>query len=168
MAVAVSTFLLPSNVASAGVLDLTCVPPSSETVTYNPALTSTPQATTVDVATVLGPCTSTSRPDITSGSRNVTVQLTRSCLELLDSGPTNFTLTWNTGETSTISANRASNIAGAVITVTHTGVVTSGVFTGDTVLLQTVGAATDILTCTLGLGTVANLYSTVLLEITSL
>ncbi|GGP95196.1 hypothetical protein GCM10010278_86270 [Streptomyces melanogenes] len=58
------------------------------------------------------------------------------------------------------------NVVGTVLTVTLTGTVTSGLFAGQTVAEQHVGPATDILTCTLGLGTVRSVYSTVLLEIT--
>ncbi|MGW0607853.1 hypothetical protein [Streptomyces sp. NPDC002644] len=51
--------------------------------------------------------------------------------------------------------------------VTFTGTVTSGLFTGDTVLHTITGPATDVPLCTLGLGTVSSIYSIVTLEITS-
>ncbi|WP_330181442.1 hypothetical protein OHB26_34515 [Nocardia sp. NBC_01503] len=166
--IAASTFLLPSPHASAGALDLTCTPPSSETVTYNPPVTMTPQPTTATVSTVFGPCVSATNPAVTAGSRSLTAPLTRSCLQLLDSGgPYLVTITWNTGQTSTLTLNRVTNVAGAVITVTQTGTVTGGLFSGDTVVMTATAPSTDVLNCTLGLGTVSSTYSTVVLEITS-
>ena len=50
---------------------------------------------------------------------------------------------------------------------TLTGTVTSGLFTGDTVLQTSTAPATNILLCTLGLGTVSSIYSLVTLAITS-
>lgn len=168
LAIVASVFLLPSNAASAGALDLTCSPPSSETVTYNPAVTMTPQATTATVSTVFGPCVSASNPAVTSGSRSLSAPLTRSCLQLLDSGgPYAVTITWNTGQTSSLTLNRVTNVAGAVITVTQTGNVTGGLFAGDTVVMTATAPSADVLACTLGQGTVASTYSTVVLEITS-
>jgi hypothetical protein len=155
--------------ASAGVLDVTCIPPSSETVTINPALTMTPQTVTVTVSTQYAPCTSLSVPALTSGSRQA--QFTspgRSCLTLLDSASVTYTITWNTGQTSTVSGNSTFNMVGAVMVVTITGSVTSGLFTGDTVIQTVTGPATDITTCTLGLGTVSNLFGLMTLEITSI
>jgi hypothetical protein len=58
-------------------------------------------------------------------------------------------------------------VAGAVLVVTITGTVTSGLFAGDTVVQTVTGPATDILLCTAGLGTVSTVYSLVALEITS-
>lgn len=77
------------------------------------------------------------------------------------------TITWNTGQTSTLTLNRVTNVAGAVITVTQTGTVTGGLFSGDTVVMTATAPSTDVLNCTLGLGTVSSTYSTVVLEITS-
>jgi hypothetical protein len=52
------------------------------------------------------------------------------------------------------------SIVGAVYTVTITGLVTAGVFAGDTVIRQLTGPATSITLCNLGLGTVPSLYLT--------
>ncbi|PSL52502.1 hypothetical protein B0I31_113175 [Saccharothrix carnea] len=159
----------PAGTASAGVLDVTCTPPSSENATFTPPLTMTPQTVTVVSTVQYGPCVSLSHPAVTSGSSTRTnVVPGRSCLDLLAGGPSTFTITWNTGQTSTISANRTTTIVGAALVVTHTGTVTSGLFTGSTVLQTTTGPATAVLPCTAGLGTVAGIYSLVTLEITSL
>ncbi|WP_306748095.1 hypothetical protein [Saccharothrix yanglingensis] len=159
----------PAGTASAGVLDVTCTPPSSETITYTPPLTTTPQAVTISSSTQYGPCVSLSNPAITSGSRaRITNDPEQTCLDLLDTGSSTFTITWNTGQTSTISANRTATVAGAALVVTFTGTVTSGLFTGSTVVQTNTGPSADVLLCTIGLGTVPGIYSLVTLEITSL
>ncbi|MCG8919531.1 hypothetical protein L6E12_27535 [Actinokineospora sp. PR83] len=158
----------PAAPASAGVLDVTCTPPSSETVAFTPPLTMTPQTVTVNTSTQYGPCVSASNPALTSGTRtNTSSAPGQTCLELLTNGTTTFTITWNTGQTSTISANRTSTVVGAALVTTHTGTVTSGLFAGSTVLQVLTGAAADVLLCTTGLGKVAGIYSVVTLEITS-
>ncbi|MGX7827125.1 hypothetical protein ACTG9Q_18760 [Actinokineospora sp. 24-640] len=48
-----------------------------------------------------------------------------------------------------------------------TGTVTTGLFTGDTVASTAISPSAPILLCTLGLGTVTNTTSSLLLEITS-
>ncbi|MFI9005841.1 hypothetical protein ACIGNX_01240 [Actinosynnema sp. NPDC053489] len=158
----------PAAPASAGVLDVTCTPPSSNGISYSPPLTRSPQDVTIDVTTQYGPCVSAGNPALTSGHR--TISLTQpgfSCLELLNSGPVTFTITWNTGQTSTVSANYSATVVGAALVDVRTGTVTSGLFTGSTVVQTTTGPATDVLLCTAGLGTVSGIYSSVSLEITS-
>jgi hypothetical protein len=162
-----AALLTPASPASAGVLDATCTPPSSNTVTYNPPLTLTPSNVQITGSTSYGPCVSLSVPGLTSGSTAAQATGTRSCLSLLGASPRTFTITWNTGQTSTLSGNQSSTIVGAALVVAFTGTVTSGLFTGDTVLHTITGPATDVTLCTLGLGTVSSIYSTVTLEITS-
>jgi hypothetical protein len=128
-----------------------------------------PQPVTVSVSTQYGPCTSTSVPGLTAGSRSATISYpSRSCRDLLDSGSGTFTITWNTGQQSTISGNTTASVVGAALVVTVTGNVTAGLFTGDSVISTVTGPATDITLCTAGLGTVSSIYSAVTLEITSL
>ncbi len=170
-AVSVSALLVlgPAGTASAGVLDVTCTPPSSQNTTYTPPLTMAPQDVTVGGAAQFGPCASLSNPAITSGSSALTAPVRGfSCLELLNGGSFTFTITWNTGQTSTISANYSATIAGAALVITRTGTVTSGLFAGSTVLQVLTGPAADVLLCTAGLGTVSSVYSLTTLEITSL
>jgi hypothetical protein len=148
---------------------VTCVPPSSAATTYTPPVTLTPQNVTISSTTQYGPCTSLSHPAITSGIRaRTTTDPGQTCLDLLESGSLTFTITWNTGQTSTISAKRTSTLAGTTLIVTNTGTVTSGLFTGSTVVQTNTGAAPDVLLCTAGLGTVSSTYAAVTLEITSL
>ncbi|MCS7478756.1 hypothetical protein ACFFQW_12955 [Umezawaea endophytica] len=163
------TALGPTGTASAVVQDVTCTPPSSNTATYNPPLTMTPRDGTLTGTAQYGPCVSVSNPAITSGSSGGTTTVSgRTCLDLLQSGTSAFTITWNTGQTSTISANRTSTIAGGLLVVTNTGTVTSGVFAGSTVVRVITSPATDITLCTLGLGTVSSVYSLITLKIISL
>ncbi|MFI9005859.1 hypothetical protein ACIGNX_01330 [Actinosynnema sp. NPDC053489] len=158
----------PTPPASAGVLDVTCSAPSSQNDTYAPPLSTTPQTVTVSSSTQYGPCVSLSNPAITSGTRTRTLIIPgRSCLDLLNGGPATYTITWNTGQTSTISSNFTSTTVGTALVVTDTGTVTSGLFAGSTVVQVLTGPATDVLLCTAGLGTVSSIYSTVTLEITS-
>ncbi|MFI9005856.1 hypothetical protein ACIGNX_01315 [Actinosynnema sp. NPDC053489] len=158
----------PAAPASAGVLDVTCIPPSSQSATYTPPLTATSQNVTVSVTTQYGPCASLSNPAITSGSRTRTLSSPGlSCLDLLGSGSTTFTITWNTGQTSTVASNFTATTVGAALVVTDTGTVTSGLFTGSTVVQTLTGPAADVLLCTAGLGTVSGIYAAATLEITS-
>ncbi|TYB60237.1 hypothetical protein FXF51_32100 [Nonomuraea sp. PA05] len=130
--------LLPPTPASADALDVTCTPPSSVAVTYSPPLTASPQTVTSTTNQQYGPCVSAGVPGLTSGSRYTVVTSSGlSCLELLAARPFAFTITWNTGQTSTISGNLVANLAAGVLT----GTVTSGLFAGDTVVQQQVGAA---------------------------
>lgn len=172
-AVVVSVLLLmlgltatPTSATASGLLDVTCT--GSQTSTYSPPLTLTPRASTTTASTQYGPCVSLSQPGITSGSRTASIFYpSRSCLDLLDSQAITFTIKWNTGQTSTISANTTTSVVGATLTVTITGTVTSGLFTGDSVVQVNEGPATDVTLCTLGLGSVSSIYSLVALEITS-
>ncbi len=159
----------PAGTASAGVLDVTCTPPSSQSATYTPPLTATPQDIVGSSTTQYGPCVSLSNPAITSGTR-IASGPTRgfSCLELLRSGSSTFTITWNTGQTSTISSNHTGTIVGATMVVTRTGTVTAGLFAGSAFLQVNTSPAADVLLCTAGLGTVPSTYALVTLEITSL
>jgi hypothetical protein len=158
----------PASARETGLLDVTCTSPSSSNVSYSPPLSITPQVSLSSTSLQLGPCVSASVPGLTSGTHaEAGVPRERTCLELLDSRSQTRTITWNTGDTSTLSLNRTTTVAGAVLIVTLTGTVTSGLFAGDTVVATATGAATDITLCTLGLGTVFGVYSAMVMEITS-
>ncbi|WP_033260211.1 MULTISPECIES: hypothetical protein [Kitasatospora] len=150
-------------------LDLTCTAPSSNVVSYSPALTNTPSPHVLQTNTQYGPCVSPGHPGVTSGSTSGTVPPGGdiSCLTLLVPTSVTFPITWNTGQTSTVSANIQSSIEGVTFVVVLSGTVTSGLFAGDTYLQTNVGAASDILLCNAGLGSVQGVYSTVTLEITA-
>lgn len=158
----------PASARESGLLDVTCTPPSSNNTVYTPPLASTPQMVGVTSTTQFGPCASLSTPALTSGtSLSTPPPRVRTCLDLLTAGTETRNITWNTGATSTLSLNRTTTVAGAVLVITYTGTVTSGLFAGDTVLMTITGPSTDITLCTLGLGTVPSTYGVVVLEITS-
>lgn len=158
----------PASARENGLLDVTCTPPSSNTVVYTPPLTLAPQSVGLTSTIQLGPCISFSTPAIISGTSFVTVPpASRSCLDLLGAYAETRTVTWNTGASSTLSMNRTVTLAGAVVVVTFTGTVTSGLFAGDTILMTITGPSVDITQCTLGLGTVPGTFGAVTLEITS-
>ncbi|WP_257132584.1 MULTISPECIES: hypothetical protein [unclassified Streptomyces] len=115
----------------------------------------------------LSTCTSLSVPAITSAPVTVhTVTIpSYSCLTLLNSAPTTISFTWNNGATTVVTGTRIVNLAAAVLTTTVTGTVTSGLFAGDTVVYQLIAPATDVLACTLGLGTVSRIDSIATLAI---
>lgn len=148
-------------------LALTCTPPSSDVVAYDPPLTNTPQTTDFTLSMQFDPCVSVTRPDITSGTSSVETTVERSCLQLLDNFEFTHTIVWNTGETSTMSGPVTVNVVGAALVATHTGTVTDGVFEGDSFVRVVTGPATDVLLCTLGLGTVSSVESVVTLQIIS-
>lgn len=111
---------------------------------------------------------SLSHPDVDSGIRQNTATRTRDCVTLLNPGTTTYTITWDTGQESHLTSNRVTNVIGATLVITYTGVVTSGLFAGDTFVQTVTGPAIDITLCTLGLGTVSAIHSVVVLEITSI
>ncbi|MFH8755937.1 hypothetical protein [Streptomyces atroolivaceus] len=156
--------------SSAGVLDMTCTTPSSLISSYNPPLTNTVQNVAISVTASFAPCVSLSQPGITSGGFSVTepTPQPRSCADILSARPTAATITWNTGQTSTISGNATTTIVGALLHSDLTGTVTSGLFAGDTVVLTGTGPSTAITLCTLGLASVPSVYTTDELIITSL
>ncbi|TDT39637.1 hypothetical protein EV562_1037 [Streptomyces sp. BK208] len=161
--------LMGANQAAAGttVADLTCIPPSSRVTTWTPALTLAPQSVKPKTQTDYGPCVSISQPGIVSGTESTQgLTTTLSCLDLLSSGTITTTITWNTGQKTTFTGTRTANIAGAVLTNTTVGTVTSGTFAGKAVVQQQVAPALNVTACTLGLGTVSSINSSVVLEIT--
>lgn len=146
--------------AHAAVGDATCTPPGSVVATYNPPLTMTPQTVTITVNSLWAPCVSATVPALTSASTKFTITATnRSCATLVGPASYTSTVTWNTGQTSTMSLNSNATMVGGVYTVVTSGIVTSGLFAGDTVVQNATGPGTDILLCMLGLGTVSSLYT---------
>ncbi|MBS0453171.1 MAG: hypothetical protein JSS14_17890 [Proteobacteria bacterium] len=104
---------------------------------YSPGLILTPRLTNVTFSETYGSCTSTSQPAIASATvPTVTVQQERSCATLADTtaDPITQTVTWNTGQTSTFQYTRTVTNVGGVLQVTGTGMVTSGLFQGASVV----------------------------------
>ncbi|MFJ3176711.1 hypothetical protein ACIPJK_39215 [Streptomyces roseus] len=162
-----AALLMAAPPASAGAPDLTCLPLSSETVIYDPPIDSTVTDTDLSIDTNYGPCTSTSNPSVTSGSRHIDITLPRSCSQILQTAPTTYTITWNTGQTSTITGTRTNTLSGAVLVVTVNGSVTAGLFSGDTVVQTISGVVPGLPGCLLGLGTVSSITGQTTLSLTS-
>jgi hypothetical protein len=136
-----------------------CTPPSSDTTTYNPPLTDTSETETATTDIEYSPCVSVLYPLLISGSSDYSKTIPgASCETLLFSGETTWTIDWNTGATSTITADVNTSEAGAVFTVTFDGTVDSGLFAGQTVIQQLVGATTDITECELDGGTISSTF----------
>lgn len=133
-----------------------CIPPSSNRATYDPPLTTTPQTVTLSVSAHFSPCVSLTQPVSSATSTGSATIPNRTCSTLVGSSSTTFTLDWDTGDTSTISADAVSTIAGGVYSVTSTGTVTAGLFEGGTYVANYTGPALEILLCQLGLGTVSS------------
>jgi hypothetical protein len=134
---------------------LTCA--GATTITYDPALTNQDQITTVTNQADYGPCVSTTHPQIEYGSVTNTAVSQTSCIKLLAGGSRTFTITWNGNPdtTSTFSGTYSTQSVGLTRIITIVGTVTAGVFEGDNFVHQTTVPATELLACTLGLGTVS-------------
>ena len=129
IALITSSLALSSSSAYAAPGDLTCT--ETESVTYSPGLVNTRRPVDVRVDNVLS-CTSLTDPAVTGGQVRATVPgLNRSCTDLAASGSGSYTITWNTGETSTIGYNRSANYVLGTLVIVETGTVTAGKFTGD-------------------------------------
>jgi hypothetical protein len=123
-----SSLLVPPSPAHAAPGDLVCT--ENESVSYSPGLLTTRRPVDVSVHNVLS-CTSLTDPAVTGGQVRATVHdLNRSCTDLAASGTGSYAITWNTGETSTISYTRSANHVLGTLVITETGTVTAGKFTG--------------------------------------
>ncbi len=160
--VAVGSFLGLAATPAHAIDTITCT--GSAQTTFSPPITDQPSTVTFTSDFSYTPCISTV-PGVTSGSRNITANVTRSCASLLETETVSSTINWNNGQSSTAQSTRVASLAGAAYTVTHTGTVTSGLFQGRSFVHQMTAPSTDILLCTLGLGDVATINYSVVLEI---
>ncbi|MDU0290281.1 hypothetical protein [Saccharothrix longispora] len=165
IAAASTTFTVSGSAGAAG-LDLTCTPPSSVGLRFDPPATNTPQTQTLTASRRYGPCVSPTHPDITSGTSDASGTFPgATCLSLFGANSITIHITWNNGQTSTLSGNNVSSMAGATLTVVTTGTVTAGAFAGGTFVHTVVYPSPELLLCNLGLGTLPSLYGQVVLEI---
>lgn len=119
------------GVAHADTGDITCT--ISSVVTYSPGMTlvSSPQNVTFDVH--YNNCVSPSQPTITSANPTGSAVEDVGCLQgIVPPQSGTFTITWNTGQTSTFDYLTVEAQADGQDIYTTTATVTSGVFTGDT------------------------------------
>ncbi|MGW4806892.1 hypothetical protein [Kitasatospora sp. NPDC004272] len=132
--------------AHAAPLDATCT--GTDTTTYTPGLTNTPQSVTVS-GTIHLTCLSLSHPAITAGTISgggTAPNLTCAVLEQPSSGSS--TVAWNDGTHSayTYSTALGPGAAGTQL-LTLTGTVTSGTFNGDSLVITVVFANADLTAC---------------------
>jgi hypothetical protein len=129
VALITSSLLFSPSAAPAAPGDLTCT--ENESVSYSPGLLNTRRPVDVSVNNILS-CTSLTEPAVTGGHVQATIRgLNRSCTDLGASGSGSYTITWNTGETSSISYNRSANYVLGTLVIVENGTVTAGKFTGD-------------------------------------
>jgi hypothetical protein len=151
--------------AAAGVLDVTCTPPSTNVNTYTPPLTATPQTVVVNSSAQYS-CVSATVPGLTSGTRTVEVtSLAGPAWTCSPDSPSSSPSPGTPARAAPSPATRPSPPSARPNVTTLTGTVTAGLFTGDTVVSTSVSPSAPILLCTLGLGTVASTTSTLLLSI---
>ncbi|WP_328723511.1 hypothetical protein OHT52_31085 [Streptomyces sp. NBC_00247] len=160
----VASCLLFATPASAGVADATCLL-GTETTTYSPPVTLTPQSVHINTVRQLGPCLSTN-PAITTGTMNISFNATRSCLTVASPSTATLTINWNNGQTSTLLVNYVNNNAAGQIVSVGTGAVTAGLFAGDSAVVVNVGPTLDTLNC--ALNGISSRTGTFTLELTSL
>jgi hypothetical protein len=113
---------------------------------YSPGLTLVPRPTSVTFSETYSTCTSTSQPAITAATvPTAQIQQDRSCATLLGVSPDPITQTvvWNTGQTSTFQYTRVVTNVGGVLQIVGTGMVTTGLFQGASVVRILVLASLD-------------------------
>jgi hypothetical protein len=112
--------------------------------TYTPGLTYTPQ--NVEFATVNHYSRCLLHPPVSSGSSQASGPIPgASCNDLLSGGDQgSTTVTWNTGQQTVYSWTAVAEEIGGNFIDTETGKATSGLFTGDTVVRQSVTSLSEI------------------------
>ena len=134
--------LLAGPAAQASVTLLSCI--GSYQTTYDPGLTNTPQnvnfATTNTYSLCLG-----HRP-VRSGTSHASGPIPgASCTDLFSGGDQgSTTVTWNNGQQTVYSWTGVAEEIGGNLIDTETGTVTSGLFTGDAVVRQSVTLLSEI------------------------
>jgi hypothetical protein len=81
------------------------------------------------------------------------------------SGTVTQTITWNTGQTTSMTLNRTVTVSGTTLTVNFSGTVTAGLFAGSQARQTYTASAVDLQNCLAGAGVVSQILSTVKLTI---
>lgn len=158
--------LVAVSPAHASVTDLRCSLPSWDRVFLTPPVALEPQTVTIDKKTRYRHCHSPSAPDVVSGELARVLTRSDSCPQALLSGYLNQTITWNTGETSTIRFFRTPTLSNGIYKVTFVGTVTEGLFAGSTAEQVYIANGHALQHCLDGKGTVVrSLISIVTLTI---
>lgn len=117
----------PTAQAQAGLIDLSCL--GTNDASFSPGLTFTTRTVDIEAEGEYTDCVS-SDPAVTSGTYTASGEGTMSCLAGGHAGK--FTITWNTGEESTIEfTNTVAARPGGEMVVVATGTVVGGKFVGD-------------------------------------
>ncbi len=153
---AVLGLVVESPAHSAGVIDLTCSLFSTDKLYFTPSVTLEQQSVTIDKKTTYRHCYSPSAPDVVSGELVRLFTRADSCPQALGAGPTAQTITWNTGETSTMSVVRTPTLVHGIYKVEFVGTVTAGLFTGSAAKQVYFADGRDLQHCLDGNGTVVN------------
>lgn len=158
--------LFAATPAQAAVIDVSCTSPNSTNViTFTPPLTLVNVPTVVARTTNYTPCRAPRVPDLVSGKEAKTITMLDDCTMVLGTLIVNFTITWNTGQTTTINATRVAAISGSSIVVTFTGTVTAGLFLGSNVKQVFTGPAANLQACLAGQAKLPSIVSRVQLTI---
>lgn len=144
-ALAVAAVLLPATPASAAPFQVVCG--GSQTTTYSPGLTNTPQTVQRSGTNIHTPCVSTLPPLTFSGSTSFTSTASLSCLSLTAANTGTDLITWSTGRTSTFAYNRTVTVVQGQTVVTLTGSITAGDFTGATAVETITSVNLDLAAC---------------------
>lgn len=124
----------------------TCV--ATSTVSFSPGLTFTPTTQTIGFDVQYSGCVTLGRPDIVSGTRQGSYVGTRSCLSVLPpSASGTFVVTWNTGETSTVTGTSSGQDVAGQSVLTLSGTVTAGLFVGSSFTEVITQASLDLTGC---------------------
>jgi hypothetical protein len=121
---------------------------ASSQATFSPGLQLLP--TTQDIAFNAGysNCVTPGHPEITSGVRSGTFTGPRGCLSILPpSASGTFVVTWNTGQTSTVTFTQTGQDVAGQTVLTATGTVTSGLFLGASFTEVLTQASLDLTAC---------------------
>ncbi|NEB77605.1 hypothetical protein G3I40_20655 [Streptomyces sp. SID14478] len=149
----------PATAGTAALDTLNCLAGTSKT-TYNPPITQTASDTTRTIDQKYSACVGTgAAAGITSGTHKDSNVTNRSCLQLLSTGTVSWTIKWNNGKTSKVTAQRVSEVVGALFQNTFSGKITEGVLAGHNFIEVMTAPSLDITKCTLGQGTVSELNS---------
>lgn len=163
---AIGGTLIAAAPAEAAVIDVSCTSPNSTNViTFSPPLTLVNQPTVVSRSTSYQPCRAPRWPNLTYGKEAKTITMLDDCTMVLGTLNVNFTITWNTGQTTTVSAVRTASLSGSNLVVTFNGTVTAGLFLGSNVNQVFVGSGVDLINCLAGRGSVKSIVSRVNLTI---
>jgi hypothetical protein len=155
-------FIVPGYAHADPVTGVTC-PVGSYALQFSPPVTTTPQTINADVTYQLSDCLSATQPGLTSATVNYQISRTDfTCLNVVDSFESGYSIDWNTGQVSTVSVTGISVAETTVVT----GTVTSGLFSGETLTIVVQSLSATVLTACAD-GGLTSLTGVVALDLTA-